>query len=251
MELIFYGSHSSDWMDKLNHKNLYGFLKNISKILNIYKILDLKKYLRQNNNVLIIPLMEKHYYELYIHNIKAIMPSLENINLLSCKYTFHNFIIKNELLNYVPETFLTYSNLFNYFVNLQNNNNENKIEEIKENDENEKNKNNKNENNINNVINENDENYKNKISNNFDNFKNDEIDMIIKPKNSNNGFGMYIKKINIESIYEFNKNNLFVKNIIQEYINSDKEYVSHVISYLGKIKYIKTIFSDYYNYSIL
>ena len=91
MIIIFYGSHSKDWMDVLNNKLITDFLNytniNITEIKNVLDINTLTNILANIDlsSVFIIPLMENHMEELHKHNIKALMPSLEHIKMFSCK----------------------------------------------------------------------------------------------------------------------------------------------------------------------
>jgi carbamoylphosphate synthase large subunit len=105
MIIIFFGLHNKDWMDVLNDKLIKYFPDdtNITKITNIY---DVNKLINTDlSSTYIIPLMENHMIELHNNNIKALMPSIENIKFFSCKKEFALFVKNNNLEQYAPKVY--------------------------------------------------------------------------------------------------------------------------------------------------
>lgn len=96
--LIFYGSHSSDWMNVLNS----GLSKDLSiQILNCCDA----NILQNINHKYIIPLMESHTKELLRKNIPTYVGiSLETLTILSNKKLFYEKMLEYDLTNYVPRT---------------------------------------------------------------------------------------------------------------------------------------------------
>lgn len=116
MIVIFYGKHSSDWMNVLSSElipKLNSLLipsKYISSIINIFTIDDLILYIKDRTNYKIIPLMESHIFDLHINNINSsILPSLEMVKIFSNKKLFSYYVESNNLTDYVPLTYKNYS----------------------------------------------------------------------------------------------------------------------------------------------
>lgn len=105
MIIIFFGLHSIDWMDVLNNTLITYFSHdtNITEIKNMYNVNNLNTI--DLTSVYIIPLMEKHMIELYNNNIKGLMPSLEQINIFSCKKKFSLYVENNNLQHYTPKVY--------------------------------------------------------------------------------------------------------------------------------------------------
>lgn len=104
MIIIFYGLHSSDWMNILNVK-LLPYFTNLG-ITNIINIHDINKLVKNDlSSAYIIPLMESHMIELYNHNIRALMPKLEDIKIFSCKKLFSIYVLNNNLEQYTPKIY--------------------------------------------------------------------------------------------------------------------------------------------------
>lgn len=95
--IIFYGNQSSLWLKALNASNLYQFF-NIP-ICHYTNITDLPK----NNDVIIIPLLEKHNIELHNYNIKSIL-NYHNTILFMNKKSFYDYAVENNLTQFVPIT---------------------------------------------------------------------------------------------------------------------------------------------------
>lgn len=111
MIIIFFGQHSNVWMNVLNNKLINDFSKhttiNIENIKNIYDIKQIIKIIKMDltTTICIIPLMETHMIELHNNNINALMPSIDNITLFSCKKRFATYVNNNNLGQFTPKVY--------------------------------------------------------------------------------------------------------------------------------------------------
>lgn len=105
MIIIFYGLHSSDWMNILNTKLISYFADlRIDNVINVHNVNDLDKR-HPSFKYVVIPLMESHMIELHNHNISALMPKLEDIKIFSCKKLFSTYVKNNNLEQYTPKIY--------------------------------------------------------------------------------------------------------------------------------------------------
>ena len=97
MSLIFYGFHTNTWKLALTSDNLIELGYNIIVITEMYQ---LKEY---PSIELTIPLIDKHYRELYDNNINIHnLPNREIFENFSCKKKFAQYVIDNDLTEYAP-----------------------------------------------------------------------------------------------------------------------------------------------------
>lgn len=105
--LIFYGNHSDVWS--------YALVKIESKLNDVLKmsygvktIEDLRIGINSNRKfgaeTLILPLGVEHAIELHSHNIRALMPNLQSLELFSNKKLFSEYVKEHNLIEYVPRT---------------------------------------------------------------------------------------------------------------------------------------------------
>jgi hypothetical protein len=104
--LVFYGRHSSDWTNALNDK-LLPYIQSITTIETWHTYTDKLT----DKNIYILPLMETHMIELHNYKISAMMPPLNTIETFMCKKQFFEYVIRCNLTDYVPATFIEADNI--------------------------------------------------------------------------------------------------------------------------------------------
>jgi carbamoylphosphate synthase large subunit len=100
MTLVFYGNHSSEWMNVLNNDLSISLNPRINIIYNHRAFTSKLKTFKY-----VIPLMEKHMIELHNGGVKAMMPDIDTIRTFMCKRKFFDYVVKFNLLDNIPKTF--------------------------------------------------------------------------------------------------------------------------------------------------
>ena len=113
MSLIFYGKHSADWLDTLSVDLLPSLSPIITNIYNHHNYCHKLQLQSQTKLHYILPLLETHMIDLYARKIKAMMPELETIKTFMCKKKFHDYVINNNLLDYIPKTYTSIDDIPN------------------------------------------------------------------------------------------------------------------------------------------
>ena len=119
--LVFYGKHTSDWMNRLNEEQLLKYLHpKIHAIQNCNNIRNLSSQCDY-----IIPLMENHMIELHNNHIdKSIMSNLKSIEIFKCKKTFNRYVIDNNLKTFNNYSAYESSELLKQFFKMKRNHKE-------------------------------------------------------------------------------------------------------------------------------